>query len=210
MEERGIPYQYREVNPYKKEKAFLEVNPRGLVPAVKYRGKALYESLVLLEFLDDAYPSHSPRLLPSDPVDRAVARIWIDHFSKKYLPAVQRLTQLQEKEQQDNSREALYKAQKELAEQVKGPYFFGEQFSIVDVVVAPWVERDWVITEKRGYDRGAAGEAWVNYARVLSERPSVRRTNSLREHLLPIYGRYLRNEAQSEVAKAIREGRVMP
>ena len=135
--------------------------------------------MVLLEFLDDAYPSHSPRLLPSDPVDRAVARIWIDHFSKKCLLAVQRLTQLQEKEQQDNNREALYKAQKELAEQVKGPYFFGEQFSIVDVVVAPWVERDWVITEKRGYDRGAAGEAWVNYARVLSERPSVRRTNSV-------------------------------
>ena len=157
----------------------LELNPKGLVPAVEYRGKALYESLVLLEFLDDAYPSHSPSLLPSDPVDRAVARIWIDHFNKMILPAVQRLTQFQDKKQQDDSREALYDAQRKLVEQVKGPYFFGEQFSIVDVAVAPWVQRDWVITENRGYDRSVAGEAWVNYARALSERPSVQKTNSV-------------------------------
>ena len=157
----------------------LELNPKGLVPAIEYRGKALYESLVLLEFLDDAYPSHTPSLLPSDPVDRAVARIWIDHFNKSILPAVQRLTQFQAKKQQDDSREVLYDAQRKLVEQVKGPYFFGEQFSIVDAAIAPWVQRDWVITENRGYDRNVAGEAWVNYARALSERPSVQKTNSV-------------------------------
>ncbi|KXN87456.1 Glutathione S-transferase omega-1 [Leucoagaricus sp. SymC.cos] len=210
LEERGIPYQYKEVNPYKKEKYFLDINPKGLVPAVEYRDRALYESLVLLEFLEDAYPSQSNSLLPSDPCERALARIWIDHFSKSYLPNNQRLTQAQTKEKQDEAREALYEAQRKLAQQVKGPYFFGENFSIVDAAVAPWVTRDWVATENRGYNRADAGEAWVKYAEALCERPSVKRTISNREQYEPIYARYLRDEAQSEMAKAIRAGKVLP
>ncbi|KAF5354979.1 hypothetical protein D9756_005532 [Leucocoprinus leucothites] len=210
LEEKGIPYQYKEVNPYKKEKHFLDINPKGLVPAVEYNGKALYESLVLLEFLEEAYPSHSPNLLPPDPYDRAVARIWLDHITKNYLSAYHRLMQFQEKERQDEAREALYEAQRKLVKQVKGPYFFGDEFSIVDVAVVPWVQRDWVLSENRAYDRSAVGEAWVKYAKALTERPSVQKTQSLRENYLPIYGRYLTNEAQSEAAKAIREGRAIP
>ncbi|KAJ7876127.1 glutathione S-transferase [Mycena olivaceomarginata] len=53
LEEKGIPCQYKEVNPYKKEKHFLDINPKGLVPTVEYHGKALYESLVLCEFFED-------------------------------------------------------------------------------------------------------------------------------------------------------------
>ncbi|KXN85608.1 Glutathione S-transferase omega-1 [Leucoagaricus sp. SymC.cos] len=210
LEERGIPYQYKEVNPYKKEKHFLDINPKGLVPAVEYQGKALYESLVLLEFLEEAYPSQSTSLFPSDPYDRAIARLWIDHISKNYLPNNWRLTQSQTKEKQDEAREALYEAQRKLVQQVKGPYFFGEKFSIVDAVVAPWIARDWVITENRGYERVAVGEAWVKYAKALCERPSVKKTTSEREHYEPIYGRYLRDEAQSEVAKAVRSGKTLP
>lgn len=87
--------------------------------------------------------------------------------------------QFQEKEKQDEAREALYEAQRKLARQVKGPYFFGEQFSIVDAAIAPWVMRDWVTAEHRGYDRSVAGESWVKYAKVLSERPSVKKTESV-------------------------------
>ena len=31
-----------------------------------------------------------------------------------------------------------------------------------------------------------------------------------KEHVKEIYGRYLRDEAQSDIAKAVRAGRVMP
>lgn len=34
LEEKGIPYEYKEVNPYKKEPHFLKINPKGLVPAL--------------------------------------------------------------------------------------------------------------------------------------------------------------------------------
>lgn len=156
-----------------------EINPKGLVPAVEYNGKALYESLVLLEFLEEAYPQYKPSLLPADPYDRAFARIWTDHITKNLVPAQFRLLQFQEAEKQDKAREDLYEAQKKLAQQVKGPYFFGEEFSIVDVAVAPWVMRDWVISEHRGYKLSDAGDAWGKYANALRERPSVLRTESV-------------------------------
>ena len=46
-----------DIKPYKKEQGFLRVNPLGLVPALEHKGVgALYESDVLVEYLEDLYP----------------------------------------------------------------------------------------------------------------------------------------------------------
>ncbi|KIM40343.1 hypothetical protein M413DRAFT_414003 [Hebeloma cylindrosporum] len=202
LEEKRIPYQYKEVNPYKKEPHFLAMNPKGLVPAVEYQGKALYESLILCEFFEDAYPSHKPNLLPSEPADRALTRMWLDHISKTFIPAFHRLLQAQDVEKQN---EAL----QDLAENIKGPFFNGE-FGLVDVAIAPWIVRDFILQEHRGFKRGDVSPVWEAYAERIEKRDSVVNTSSLREHLAVIFGRYLRDEAQSEVAKATRAGKVIP
>ena len=43
--------------PYKKGQDFLQVNPLGLVPALEDHGHSLYESDVLVEYLEDRYPA---------------------------------------------------------------------------------------------------------------------------------------------------------
>lgn len=160
-----------------------DINPKGLVPAIEYHGKALYESLVLCEFLEDAYPEHKPHLLPDDPYDRAFSRIWIDHISKNFLPAFFRLLQSQpeEKEKQDEARKDLYRALGTLAAKRKGPYFLGEEFGIVDVAIAPWVVRDYIITEHRAYKREDVPNGWKEWADLLEQRDSVKRTMSVSE-----------------------------
>lgn len=65
----------------------MDLNPRGLVPTLQYQGKPLYESTVLCEFLEEAYPDHTPKLLPDDPYIRARTRIWTD-CEISYLPEV--------------------------------------------------------------------------------------------------------------------------
>jgi glutathione S-transferase len=192
------------VNPYKKEKHFLAINPRGLVPALEYQGKALYESLILCEFLEDAYPSHSPHLLPVDAYNRARVRIWIDYISKNVLPANIKLIQAQEKEKQDVHRGEIYSALRTYMKEVKGPWFLGDEFSLADVAIAPWVVRDFVMVEHRGFTREAVGRGWAEYAARLESRESVIKTNSDKEYYEEIYDRYLHNESQSEVAKAAR------
>jgi len=51
LELKGIPYQYIEVDPYKKPQSLLEVNPRGLVPALRHDDWGCYESTVLMEYV---------------------------------------------------------------------------------------------------------------------------------------------------------------
>jgi len=156
-----------------------DINPKGLVPAIEYQGKALYESLILCEFLEDAYPDHKPHLLPTDPFERARARLWIDHTSKAIIPAWYRLVQAQTKEHRDAARQELYDAQRKLAQQVKGPYFAGEEFGLVDVAIAPWVSREYILTEHREYDRAQVGDGWSKYAEHLATRESINKTTSV-------------------------------
>lgn len=51
LEVKGLNYQYIEVDPYKKPEALLEVNPRGLVPALRHGDWGCYESTVLMEYV---------------------------------------------------------------------------------------------------------------------------------------------------------------
>jgi glutathione S-transferase len=56
LELKGIPYQYIEVDPYQKPQSLLEVNPRGLVPALRHGDWGSYESSVLLEYVSLFHP----------------------------------------------------------------------------------------------------------------------------------------------------------
>lgn len=51
LEVKNLQYQYIEVDPYKKPDSLLEVNPRGLVPALRHGDWGCYESTVLLEYV---------------------------------------------------------------------------------------------------------------------------------------------------------------
>lgn len=51
LELKGLPYQYIEVDPYQKPQSLLEVNPRGLVPALRHGDWGCYESTVLMEYV---------------------------------------------------------------------------------------------------------------------------------------------------------------
>jgi Glutathione S-transferase, C-terminal domain len=89
------------------------------------------------------------------------------------------LTQAQEKEKQDGAREEVYESLRNFAKEIKGPWFLGEEFSLVDVAIAPWVVRDFLATKHRGYNRGDVGRDWENYADRLEKRDSVSKTRSV-------------------------------
>ena len=51
---------------------YLALNPQGLIPALEDRGATLSQSLAIIEYLDERFPS--PPFLPVDPIDRARVR----------------------------------------------------------------------------------------------------------------------------------------
>lgn len=77
--EKGLEWESRIINPgldsrEQHDPEYLRLNPRGVVPTLIHDGKAIRESQVIIEYLDDVFPS--PSLRPADPVERARMRIW--------------------------------------------------------------------------------------------------------------------------------------
>ncbi|KAK5132952.1 hypothetical protein LTR08_008315 [Meristemomyces frigidus] len=219
LEEKKIPYQYIEVNPYHKPDSLLKLNPRGLVPTLQYDNKPLYESTVICEFLDEAYPDHGPRLMPEGAFEKARVRIWIDFCTSRIIPSWHRFLQFQpmeDKEGLEEARKEFLGKMKEFAAEMdeEGPFFSGKEPSLIDFVVAPWIMRLWVFDHYKGGlgipDDDAAWDRFRKYQKALAERPSIGDTLSEREKYLSIYQRYADNTAQSELAKATRTGRGVP
>ena len=87
-----------EVDPNNKSKEFLGVNPSGLVPAIDHNGKSVYESSVCIQYVDEAWTTKK-HLLPSDPFQRARARIWSNHITYNVVPPFYKMLNTNSKEQ---------------------------------------------------------------------------------------------------------------
>ncbi|KAH9603886.1 hypothetical protein KSS87_000623 [Heliosperma pusillum] len=98
---KGIPYEYVEEDLMNKSQALLEYNPiHKKVPVLVHNGKPIVESLVILEYIDEVWPDHAPRLLPRDPVDRARVRFWSGFLQNQLLESVLKLVMSSGEEQE--------------------------------------------------------------------------------------------------------------
>ena len=80
-----------------------------------------------------------------------------------------------------------------------GPFFFGEEPSLVDFVMAPWAIRLWVFdhykgglgapTEGEGGENEKSWSQWRKWVTAIEARPSIKETTSEREKYLSIYQR---------------------
>ena len=69
-------------------KLLNEMNPvHKKIPVLIHNGKAISESLVIVEYIDEVWKDKSP-LLPTDPYQRAQARFWADYVDKKVCVSV--------------------------------------------------------------------------------------------------------------------------
>ncbi len=115
----------------------LEVNPYASLPTLVDRDLALYESTVVMEYLDERYPH--PPLLPVYPVARANSRLLIHRIQRDWCKLVDQILDPRSK---DPVR-AL--ARKELRESLTGvsplfadkAYFLSEELSLVDCCLLP-------------------------------------------------------------------------
>lgn len=138
LAEKGVEYEYREEDLRNKSPLLLQMNPiHKKIPVLIHRDRPICESLIALQYIDEAWPSPSP-LLPSDPHLRAQARFWADFVDKKIYDAGRRVWTTKGEEQEGARRdfiESLKLLEQELGDR---PFFGGDTLGFVDVALLPF------------------------------------------------------------------------
>jgi glutathione S-transferase len=89
LEYKNLPWKNNSIDLMKGEnfsEAYLKINPKAQVPVLVDNGQKVFESTVINEYIDDAYPESS--LKPTNAYDKSVMRIWIKEVDEKIHKAV--------------------------------------------------------------------------------------------------------------------------
>ncbi len=128
-----------------KHPVVLAVNPKSQVPVLIDGDLTLFDSTLILEYLEDAYPR--PALWPSDPKERARGRLVELAADEILLPLVVRLMYRSEPPDGDLQRQRSREAEGQRAESallihygklgevVRDKEYFGGAFSIADIAM---------------------------------------------------------------------------
>jgi len=145
----------------------MDLNPYHTVPTLVDRDLVLYDSRVIVEYLDERFPH--PPLMPVDPVTRAQFRLALFRIEKDWH-------ELAEQYDAEGDRKLPSKPRKMLRESILASvelfaakqYFLSDDFSLVDCSIAPILWR----LPAFGIDLGSQAEPIEAYMKRVFERRS--------------------------------------
>jgi glutathione S-transferase len=114
---------------------FKTISPFGKVPLLKVDDRhVIFESAIIDEYLNEAFPG---KLLPDDPITRALDRSWIEFGTSLTLEFSGLIHSTDEATWQNKLAATQQKLQWLENKLGNGPWFNGESFSLVDIAYAP-------------------------------------------------------------------------
>ena len=134
LAEKGVPFERVDIDLDAKPDWFLKLSPLGKVPVLKVGDRVIFESAVILEYLEDTQPKP---LHPADPLARAEHRAWIE-FGSSILADLWGFYTAPDAETFAAKTAALEAKFARLETRLgDGPYFDGARFLLVDAVFGP-------------------------------------------------------------------------
>ncbi|HGG9845705.1 TPA: glutathione S-transferase N-terminal domain-containing protein [Neisseria meningitidis] len=139
--EKGMDFEIKDVDIYNKPGDLAVMNPYNQVPVLVERDLVLHESNIINEYIDERFPH--PQLMPGDPVMRGRGRLVLYRMEKELFNHVQVLENpAATNKEQAKAREAIGNGLTMLAPSFsKSKYILGEDFSMIDVALAPLLWR---------------------------------------------------------------------
>lgn len=134
LDEKGVRFERIDVDLADKPDWFKAISPLGKVPLLKVGEAVIFESAVILEYLEETQPNP---LHPADPLRRAEHRAWIE-FGSAILSDIWGFYTAPD----DGALQAKARALGEKFARLEsrlgdGPWFDGARFSLVDAVFGP-------------------------------------------------------------------------
>lgn len=192
--EKGIEFDLIEIDLQNKPEGFTKISPYGKVPALKHGDERVWESAIINEYLDEVFPN--PPLLPSNPIAKAQARIWIDFANTRFVPAFGKLLRNPDAQQQEEAAKELYNHLEFIEDEGlgklsgEGPYWFGEFISLVDLSFYPWFERLPALEDLRNFHLPSKFTRVQRWREAVSQRDSVKAIANSKEFYLERYARF--------------------
>ena len=156
LAEKAVPFERIDVDLANKPAWFLALSPLGKTPVLKVGDRAIFESAVILEYLEETAPHP---LHPADALRRAEHRAWIE-FGSAVLNDIAGLYGAKDMASFDAKVAALTAKFARLEDRLVGPWFDSDRFTLVDAVFGP------VFRYFDAFDR-------IDNFGILAERPKV-------------------------------------
>jgi glutathione S-transferase len=134
LAEKSVPFERIYVDLANKPDWFKAISPLGKTPVLKIDGRAIFESAVILEFLEETQPNP---LHPKNPLTRAEHRAWIE-FGSSVLNDISGFYTAPDRAAFLAKGKTLEQRFEQLEQRLgEGPFFEGKHFSLVDAVFGP-------------------------------------------------------------------------
>jgi len=170
LAEKGVDFRRVDIDLANKPEWFRAISPLGKVPLLRVGDDTLFESGVIVEYLEETTPHP---LHPCDPLERAKHRAWME-FGSSILADIWVLETTPDRAAFVAKRDVVADKFKAIeGTLVSGPYFAGTSFSLVDAVFGPVFR--YIDTFERFVDLGLfeAAPKVAAWRATLAKRPSV-------------------------------------
>ncbi|MBD2859724.1 stringent starvation protein A [Spongiibacter sp. KMU-158] len=181
LAEKGVTVDIIDTDPLDLPEEVCELNPYNSLPTLVDRDLALYESKVMMEYLDERFPH--PPLLPVYPVARGESRQFIYRIERDWCHLVDAIID-------GKDAKAAEKARKDLTDSLltiapifgEKPYFMNEEFTLVDCCLAPIL---WRLPQLGiSLPQTRQSKPLLDYMQRLFERPSFQESLTEQEREL--------------------------
>lgn len=139
--EKGMDFEIKDVDIFNKPEDLALMNPYNQVPVLVERNLILHESNIINEYIDERFPH--PQLMAADPIARGRSRLFLYRLEKELFAPVQVLESLDSKKKgQDAAKKTILEGLTVLSPMFKKTrYILGDEFSLLDVAIAPLLWR---------------------------------------------------------------------
>lgn len=170
LAEKNIPFERIDIDLSDKPDWFKAISPLGKVPLLEVGEEVLFESAVIVEYLEE---TRYPPMHPADPLTKARHRAWME-FGSSILADIWVVETTADRQGFNTRLQILKEKFARIEAQLgDGPYFAGPAFSIVDAVFAPvfrYFDVFDAITDLGVFDALPKVRTW---RAALAARPSV-------------------------------------
>jgi glutathione S-transferase len=170
LDEKGVASERIAVDLADKPSWFLAISPLGKVPLLQVGDAVIFESAVILEYLEETQPNP---LHPADPLARAEHRSWIEFGSSVLMDLWSFYTALDDAAFQVKARQLTGKFERLEQRLGDGPYFDGARFSLVDATFGPVFRYFDVFDRIADFGMLTDKPGLAAWRRALAQRPSI-------------------------------------